>query len=134
METRNNINPRPFQPVSPGCILKEELEARSLPISDFAHKIGLEEFDLDKLLNGTLCLSPEIASSLERFLGIPASFWLSLQSAYEEDLDKSDNKGMVRTFLNKFTRNRVAFKSRNSYNKFTLEGICIVCCMHSLPG
>ena len=100
METRNNINPRPFQPVSPGCILKEELEARSLPISDFAHKIGLEEFELDKLLNGTLCLSPEIASSLERFLGIPASFWLSLQSAYEEDLDKSDNKGMVRTFLN----------------------------------
>ena len=71
METRNNINPRPFQPVSPGCILKEELETRSLPISDFAHKIGLEEFELDKLLNGTLCLSPEIASSLERFLGIP---------------------------------------------------------------
>lgn len=66
----------------------------------FAHKIGLEEFELDKLLNGTLCLSPEIASSLERFLGIPASFWLSLQSAYEEDFDKSDNKGMVRTFLN----------------------------------
>ena len=28
------------------------------------------------------------------------SFWLSLQSAYEEDLDKSDNKGMVRNFLN----------------------------------
>ena len=109
METRNNINPRPFQPVSPGCILKEELEARSLPISGFAHKIGLEEFELDKLLNGTLCLSPEIAFSLERFLGIPASFWLSLQSAYEEDLDKSDNKGMVRTFLDKFTRNRVAF-------------------------
>ena len=100
METRNNINPRPFQPVSPGCILKEELEVRSLPISDFAHKIGLEEFELDKLLNGTLCLSPEIASSLERFWGIPASFWLSLQSAYEEDLDRSDNKGMVRTFLN----------------------------------
>lgn len=69
METRNNINPRPFQPVSPGCILKEELETRSLPISDFAHKIGLEEFELDKLLNGTLCLSPEIASSLERFWG-----------------------------------------------------------------
>ena len=65
------------------------------------YQIGLEEFELDKLLNGTLCLSPEIASSLERFLGIPASFWLSLQSAYEEDLDKSDdNKGIVRTFLN----------------------------------
>ena len=48
METRNNINPRPFQPVNPGCILKEELEARSLPIADFAHKIGLEEFELDK--------------------------------------------------------------------------------------
>ena len=93
METRNNINPRPFQPVSPGCILKEELETRSLPMSDFAHKIGLEELELDKLLNGTLCLSPEIASSLERLLGISASFWLSLQSAYEEDLDNYSSFG-----------------------------------------
>ena len=97
METRNNINPRPFQPVSPGCILKEELEARSLPISDFAHKIGLEEFELDKLLNGTLCLSPEIASSLERFFG-HSCFFLAFFA--KEDLDKSDNKGMVRNFLN----------------------------------
>lgn len=99
METRNNINPRPFQPVSPGCILKEELEARSLPISDFAHKIGLEEFELDKLLNGTLCLSPEIASSLERILGIPASFWLSLQSAYEEDLDNYSSFGYLICYI-----------------------------------
>ncbi|MFR3402534.1 MAG: hypothetical protein ACLTUL_09895, partial [Blautia faecis] len=76
------------------------IEARSLPISDFAHKIGLEEFELDKLLNGTLCLSPEIASFFRTFLGIPASFGFLLQSAYEEDLDKSDNKGMVRNFLN----------------------------------
>ena len=69
MATRNNINPRPFQPVSPGCILKEELETRSLPISDFAHKIGLEEFELDKLLNGTLCLSPEISFFFRTFFG-----------------------------------------------------------------
>ena len=62
-------------------------------IRHFAHKIGLEEFELDKLLNGTLCLSPEIASSLERFWGIPASYWLSLQSAYEEDLDNYSSFG-----------------------------------------
>ena len=109
MAIKNNLNPRPFQPVSPGCILKEELEARNLPMGAFAQKIGLDELDFNKLLNGQLCLSSEIASALERFLGIPASFWLSLQSAYEEDLSKRENKGMVRTFLDKISRNRVAF-------------------------
>jgi hypothetical protein len=50
-------------------------------------------------LNGTLCLSPEIASSLERFWGIPASFWLSLQSAYEEDLDNYSSFGYLICYI-----------------------------------
>ena len=35
-------------------------------------------------------LSPMNSFFFRLFWGIPASFWLSLQSAYEEDLDKSD--------------------------------------------
>lgn len=58
--------------------MEEQITDRQVLLGEhkrfFAHKIGLEEFELDKLLNGTLCLSPEIASSLERFWGIPASF------------------------------------------------------------
>ena len=82
------------------CISTTKIQKISEITNFFRHYFLSRTEVLDKLLNGTLCLSPEIASSLERFLGIPASFWLSLQSAYEEDFDKSDNKGMVRTFLN----------------------------------
>ena len=85
MEIKNNINSRPFTPVSPGSILKDELEARCLPVEVFAEKIGLDKLTLEELLNGKLILSSEIANSLDKALGIPASFWLSLQSAYEED-------------------------------------------------
>ena len=53
--------------------MEEQITDRQVLLGEpkrfFAHKIGLEEFELDKLLNGTLCLSPEIASSLERFFG-----------------------------------------------------------------
>ena len=108
MEIKNNINSRPFMPVSPGCILKDELEARNLPKEDFAEKIGLDKGVFENLLDGTIVLSSEIAASLDKALGIPASFWLSLQSAYEEDLNKSANKRSIRSFLDKFSRNRVA--------------------------
>lgn len=108
MEIKNNINSRPFTPVSPGSILKDELEARSLPVEVFAEKIGLDKLTLVELLNGKLILSSEIANSLDKALGIPASFWLSLQSAYEEDLNQSQNKGSFRSFFDKFSRNRVA--------------------------
>ena len=43
MEIKSNINSRPFTPVSPGSILKDELEARSLPVEVFAEKIGLDK-------------------------------------------------------------------------------------------
>ena len=108
MEIKSNINSRPFTPVSPGSILKDELEARSLPVEVFAEKIGLDKLTLEELLKGKLILSSEIANSLDKALGIPASFWLSLQSAYEEDLNLSQNKGSIRSFFDKFSRNRVA--------------------------
>ncbi len=108
MEIKNSINSRPFMPVSPGSILKDELEARSLPIEVFAEQIGLDKVAFEKLLKGKLILSSEIAASLDKALGIPASFWLSLQTAYEEDLNKSANKGSIRSFFDKFSRNRVA--------------------------
>ena len=114
MEIKSNINSRPFTPVSPGSILKDELEARSLPVEVFAEKIGLDKLTLEELLKGKLILSSENAKiarflfSLFKALGIPASFWLSLQSAYEEDLNQSQNKGSIRSFFDKFSRNRVA--------------------------
>ena len=67
MEIKSNINSRPFTPVSPGSILKDELEARSLPVEVFAEKIGLDKLTLEELLKGKLILSSENAK-IARFL------------------------------------------------------------------
>lgn len=63
-------------------------------------------FHVPHEMNGTLCLSPEIASSLERFWGIPASFWLSLQSAYAEDLDNYSSFGYLICYILYIMRHR----------------------------
>ena len=84
METRNENN-TPFKAVHPGGILKEELEARGIKQKDFACQIGMQPTHLNALIKGKRNISPDVADKLERELGIPASFWMSLQSSYELD-------------------------------------------------
>jgi len=84
METRNE-NITPFKAVHPGGILKEELEARGIKQKDFACQIGMQPTHLNALIKGKRNVSPDVADKLERELGIPASFWMSLQSSYELD-------------------------------------------------
>lgn len=84
METRNE-NITPFRAVHPGGILKEELEARGIKQKDFAGQIGMQPTHLNALIKGKRNISPDVADRLERELGIPASFWMSLQSSYELD-------------------------------------------------
>ena len=83
MATRNDI--RPFIPVHPGAILKEELKARGIKQKDFAEKIGMRPTHLNALLQGARNISPQLALRLEQVLGIPASNWLSLQENYNLD-------------------------------------------------
>lgn len=106
MATKNN-NIRPFKPVSPGSILKDELEARGLQPTDFAALLNLDLSTFNKLLSGNQEMNQEISETLERQLGIPATFWLSLQKSYEEDCQKQEGERSL-PFLSRFTRNRVA--------------------------
>lgn len=84
----NHKNAVPFEPVHPGGILKEELRSRGIRQKDFAGKIGLQPTHLSALLNGKRNISATIAAKLEQELGIPATFWMSLQNSYE--LDKKE--------------------------------------------
>lgn len=90
METKSK-NPVPFTAVHPGGILKEELKSRGIQQKDFAEKIGMQPTHLSALLNGKRNISVDVAAKLEHELGIPATFWMSLQDSYE--LDK---KAMVK--------------------------------------
>lgn len=87
METRNDI--RPFYPVHPGVILREELKERGIKQKDFAQMIGMQPTHLNALLHGTRTISTQVATRLEAALQIPAQLWLNLQSNYNLDTLRS---------------------------------------------
>lgn len=101
METRNE-NIRPYKPVHPGHILKEELKSRNIKQKDLATEINMQPTHLSSLINGRRNMSADTALKLEHSLGIPASFWMSLQNAYELDC-KFQNHGSTECSDNKMT-------------------------------
>ena len=85
MET-NNERITPFKAFPPGETLKDELEERGIKQKDFAKQIGMQPSHLSELINGKLAISADIADRMENALGIPAQFWMNLQSSYELNL------------------------------------------------
>ena len=80
MVTRNDI--RPFKPVHPGSILREELKERGIKQKDFAQSIGMRPTHLNALLHGARRITPQLAIRLEKALDIPAQSWMNLQDNY----------------------------------------------------
>ena len=83
METRNDT--RPFLPIHPGGILKEELRERGIKQKAFAEMIGMRPTHLNALLHGSRNITPQLAARIEDVLHIPAQVWLNLQSNYNLD-------------------------------------------------
>lgn len=72
--------------VPPGETIKEQLATKDLTQKELACRLGFSEKHISKLMNGAVALTPETAVKLEPVLGIPASFWLGLESNYRKDL------------------------------------------------
>ncbi|OPY81626.1 MAG: putative HTH-type transcriptional regulator YddM [Syntrophorhabdus sp. PtaU1.Bin153] len=87
MRTRNRENEiRPFRPVLPGEILKDELEARGWTQGDFADITGKPLQAVNEIISGKKAITPETAVLFSDALGTSAEFWLNLESAYRLDL------------------------------------------------
>lgn len=81
----NNMNTTPFRAVHPSEIIKDELKARSMTQKELAERMGMLAPNVTRLLKGeNITLS--IATKLERALGIPADFWMRLQTQYDKDV------------------------------------------------
>ena len=72
------------EPPHPGRILAAELSTRQQSQSDFAARAGLSAKHVNQILKGTASLSADSAISVERVLGIPASFWLGVDARWQE--------------------------------------------------
>lgn len=71
----------------PGNYLIEIMEDRLFTLADASAYFKLPIKILDKLLNGTIAVTPEIAEKLA-VTGISAKSWLNLQKSYDTACNK----------------------------------------------
>ena len=77
-----------LNPCHPGEILRDNVEAAEMSVTEAATQLGCTRQALSRLLNGKAGISPTMALSLERIGWSNASFWMRLQAAYELAQDR----------------------------------------------
>jgi addiction module HigA family antidote len=82
-----------MRPVSPGEVLREQLEELDMSANALAAALHVPTNRVTGILNGTRALTPETALRLERyFSGTTAQFWLNLQTSF--DLRRAEIDGV----------------------------------------
>lgn len=85
-----------LQPMHPGELLKDELEARGISQKAFSEKIGIRPSIISEIIHGKRSISIEYAMLFEAALDIDADFWLKLQSDYDKEVVKANKSFMQR--------------------------------------
>ncbi len=83
-------------PIHPGRILKEELEARGLSANRLALDLGVPANRITGILNGKRAVSADTALRLARYLGASAQFWVNLQSHYDLEVAERERGEEIR--------------------------------------
>jgi HTH-type transcriptional regulator / antitoxin HigA len=81
--------------IPPGATIKEQLLDKELSQKEFAVKMDMPERFINKLIHGDERITTEIASRLERVLGIPALFWCRLEAGYRADIAKVERENRL---------------------------------------
>ncbi len=74
--------------VPPGETLRELLDERGLTQRDLARRADLSPKHVNRLLQGLVPLSPDVAQRLERVTGTPARIWNRREADYRSDLER----------------------------------------------
>lgn len=81
---------RPDYFVSPGTVLRAELDARGLTQADLATRTGLSPKHVNQVVQDVAPLSAEVALLLERTLGVSSRIWNVLESRQREATTKKN--------------------------------------------
>ena len=76
----------------PGEIIADELNARNLKKTDFAHALGITPGNLSELLARKRHVSALTAIKLEQLLDISAEYWLRVQMYYDLQVEREKLK------------------------------------------
>jgi HTH-type transcriptional regulator/antitoxin HigA len=89
----------PARPVSPGQIIKRELEARGWTQKNLAEILGRPEQTISEIVRSRKRITPETALQLGEAFGTSAALWLNLESKYRLAMaatGQSDASGIAR--------------------------------------
>lgn len=91
--TKNTV---PFAATHAGEILLDEMQAAKISQSDLAKKIGYQTSQVNEVIKGKRGVNADLAILLEHALGIDAAYWLNIQSNYELDKARINQKAQLR--------------------------------------
>ena len=77
-------------PVSPGSVLKDEIEFLGMTQKELASRMGRPSQVISEIIGGKKAVTPEIALELESVLGVKAHIWTNLESGYRLTLARND--------------------------------------------
>jgi HTH-type transcriptional regulator / antitoxin HigA len=80
----------------PGETLQEVLDDREMSQADLAERTGRPRKTINEIVKGKAAITPETALQFERVLGIPASFWSSLERNYQDSLARKQEEALLR--------------------------------------
>lgn len=74
--------------IEPGFTIQEMLGSKEMNLSNFARAMDISKEDVCLLLSGKIEIDNSLATKLESVLGPSKTFWLNLESQYQENLRK----------------------------------------------
>lgn len=89
MDNRAVNEYKPDYVVSPGEVLEFELEMRGMKQQELAKRTGLTPKHIGAIVNSKSSITPETAIKLERAIGMPAQYWMNLETQYQEVLARA---------------------------------------------
>ncbi len=70
----------------PGDTIQEHIDHIGMPQAELAERLGRSIPKLNELIKGKAPITKETAIKLEYVLGVPASFWLTVERQYQDEL------------------------------------------------
>lgn len=76
-----------YPPIHPGEVLMEDfIDGFGITQNKLAVSIGVPPRRINEIVHGKRAITADTALRLGRYFGVPAQFWLNLQTRYDLDL------------------------------------------------
>jgi len=75
--------------ILPGAVILEHIKKSEMKKEEFYERMFLSSEFADKLLDGKMRLTYDIALRLKHVFGMPTDYWLKLEAAYRMKSNKS---------------------------------------------